>query len=68
MHLRSTRISNMSSLEEFSIEHQREDLRARRWRRYCDLIHELRSPIRMFAVAVFMALGPHAVSTLIARF
>jgi hypothetical protein len=57
----------MSSRREFSIEHQREDLRARRWKRYCELIRALQGPIRIFAALALLALGPHAVSSLIER-
>ena len=56
------RLSKISSPEEFLLEHLREDLRARSWRRYCDLIRELRGPIRLFSVSVIVVLTPHAVS------
>lgn len=57
----------MSSPEEFQAEHHREDLHARRWQRYCELIREFRGPIRLLCVGAFISLVPHAAATLIER-
>jgi hypothetical protein len=54
------RLSRMNSPEEFEAEHRREDLRERRWRRYCELIRELRGLFRLAAVAAVVALAQHA--------